>query len=140
MNKTKVNSRKVILVRAYIVFALLAIFAVSIFVTAVKLQLGTDDKFREELSAKNTRVMEIEAMRGNIYADDGSLLATSVPKYDVIFDLRADGLTTKVFMGKIDSFSMMMSRMFPERSASNWKEHFIKHREKRTRYLKIGKD
>ena len=140
MNKTKVNSRKVILVRAYIVFALLAIFAVSIIVTAVKLQLGTDDKFREELSAKNTRVMEIEAMRGNIYADDGSLLATSVPKYDVIFDLRADGLTTKVFMGKIDSFSMMMSRMFPERSASNWKEHFIKHREKRTRYLKIGKD
>lgn len=140
MNKTKVNSRKVILVRAYIVFALLAIFAVSIFVTAVKLQLGTDDKFREELSAKNTRVVEIEAMRGNIYADDGSLLATSVPKYDVIFDLRADGLTTKVFIGKIDSFSMMMSRMFPERSASDWKEHFIKHREKRTRYLKIGKD
>ena len=134
------NSRKVILVRAYFVFALLAIFAVSIFVTAVKLQLGTDDKFREELSAKNTRVMEIEAMRGNIYADDGSLLATSVPKYDMIFDLRADGLTTKVFLGKIDSFSMMMSRMFPERSASDWKEHFIKHREKRTRYLKIGKD
>ncbi len=140
MNKTKVNSRKVILVRAYIVFALLAVFAVSIFVTAIKLQLGTDDKFREELSAKNTRVVEIEAMRGNIYADDGSLLATSVPKYDVIFDLRADGLTTKVFIGKIDSFSMMMSRMFPERSASDWKEHFLKHREKRTRYLKIAKD
>ena len=35
---------------------------------------------------------------------------------------------------------MMMSRMFPERSTSDWKEHFIKHREKRTRYLKIGKD
>lgn len=140
MSKTKVNSRKVILVRAYLVFALLAVFAIAIFVTAVKLQLGTDDKFREEMSAKNTRIKEIEALRGNIYADDGSLLATSVPKYDVVFDLRADGLTSKVFIAKIDSFSMMMSRMFPERSASDWKEHFIKHREKRTRYLKIGKD
>ncbi len=140
MSKTKVNSRKVILVRAYIVFALLAVFAVSIFITAIKLQLGTDDKFREELSAKNTRVVEIEALRGNIYADGGSLLATSVPKYDVIFDLRADGLTSQVFIAKIDSFSMMMSRMFPERNPSQWKEHFIKHREKRTRYLKIGKD
>lgn len=140
MSKTKVNSRKVILVRAYLVFGLLAVFAIAIFVTAVKLQLGTDDKFREEMSAKNTRIKEIEALRGNIYADDGSLLATSVPKYDVIFDLRADGLTSKVFIAKIDSFSMMMSRMFPERSASDWKEHFIKHREKRTRYLKIGKD
>lgn len=140
MSKTKVNSRKVILVRAYLVFGLLAVFAIAIFITAVKLQLGTDDKFREEMSAKNTRIKEIEALRGNIYADDGSLLATSVPKYDVIFDLRADGLTSKVFIAKIDSFSMMMSRMFPERSASDWKEHFIKHREKRTRYLKIGKD
>ncbi|MEK0439401.1 MAG: hypothetical protein RLZZ504_317, partial [Bacteroidota bacterium] len=140
MSKNKVNSRKVILVRAYIVFALLAVFAISIFITAVKLQLGTDDKFREELSAKNTRVVEIEALRGNIYADDGSLLATSVPKYDVIFDLRADGLTTKVFLGKIDSFSLLMSAMFPERTPSGWKEHFLKHREKRTRYLKIAKD
>jgi cell division protein FtsI (penicillin-binding protein 3) len=140
MSKTKVNSRKVILVRAYLVFALLAVFAIAIFVTAVKLQLGTDDKFREEMSAKNTRIKEIEALRGNIYADDGSLLATSVPKYDVVFDLRADGLTSAVFIAKIDSFSMMMSRMFPERSTSDWKEHFIKHREKRTRYLKIGKD
>jgi cell division protein FtsI (penicillin-binding protein 3) len=140
MSKTKVNSRKVILVRAYLVFGLLAVFAIAIFVTAVKLQLGTDDKFREEMSAKNTRIKEIEALRGNIYADDGSLLATSVPKYDVVFDLRADGLTSAVFIAKIDSFSMMMSRMFPERSTSDWKEHFIKHREKRTRYLKIGKD
>jgi cell division protein FtsI (penicillin-binding protein 3) len=140
MSKTKVNSRKVILVRAYLVFGLLAVFAIAIFVTAVKLQLGTDDKFREEMSAKNTRIKEIEALRGNIYADDGSLLATSVPKYDVVFDLRADGLTSAVFIAKIDSFSMMMSRMFPVRSTSDWKEHFIKHREKRTRYLKIGKD
>jgi cell division protein FtsI/penicillin-binding protein 2 len=73
MSKTKVNSRKVILVRAYLVFGLLAVFAIAIFVTAVKLQLGTDDKFREEMSAKNTRIKEIEALRGNIYADDGSL-------------------------------------------------------------------
>ena len=140
MSKTKVNSRKIILVRAYLVFGLLAIFAIAILATAVKLQLGTDDKFREEMSVKNTRVKEIEALRGNIYADDGSLLATSVPKYDVVFDLRADGLTSQVFIGKVDSFSMMMSRMFPDRSASAWKEHFIKHREKRTRYLKIGKE
>lgn len=140
MSKIKVNSRKVILVRAYVVFALLAVFAVAIIVTAAQLQMGTDHKFKEELNAKNTRVKEIEALRGNIYADDGSLLATSVPKYDFIFDPKADGLTTKIFLTKIDSFSMMMSRMFPERNASEWKEHFIKHRERKTRYIKIGKD
>jgi cell division protein FtsI (penicillin-binding protein 3) len=140
MNKTKVNSRKIILVRAYVVLSLLIVFVVAIFATAIKLQMGTDKVFAEQMSEKNTRVMEVEALRGNIYADDGSLLATSVPKYDVIFDLRADGLTTKIFLAKIDSFSQLCANMFPERNASAWKEHLIKHRERKTRYLKIAKD
>ena len=140
MNKTKVNSRKIILVRAYVVLSLLIVFVVAIFVAAIKLQMGTDKAFAEQMSEKNTRIKEVEALRGNIYADDGSLLATSVPKYDVIFDLRADGLTTKIFLAKIDSFSQLSAKMFPERSASEWKEYLIKHRERRTRYLKIAKD
>jgi cell division protein FtsI (penicillin-binding protein 3) len=140
MNKTKVNSRKIILVRAYVVLSLLIVFVVAIFATAIKLQMGTDKVFAEQMSEKNTRVMEVEALRGNIYADDGSLLATSVPKYDVIFDLRADGLTTKIFLAKIDSFSQLCANMFPERNASAWKEYLIKHRERKTRYLKIAKD
>lgn len=140
MNKTKVNSRKIILVRAYVVLSLLIVFVVAIFAAAIKLQMGTDKVFAEQMSEKNTRVKEVEALRGNIYADDGSLLATSVPKYDVIFDLRADGLTTKIFLSKIDSFSQLSANMFPERNASQWKEYLIKHRERRTRYLKIAKD
>ena len=140
MNKTKVNSRKIILVRAYLVLSLLIVFVVAIFAAAIKLQTGTDKVFAEQMSEKNTRIKEVEALRGNIYADDGSLLATSVPKYDVIFDLRADGLTTKIFLAKIDSFSQLCANMFPERNASSWKEYLIKHRERRTRYLKIAKD
>ncbi len=140
MNKTKVNSRKIILVRAYLVLSLLIVFVVAIFAAAIKLQMGTDKVFAEQMSEKNTRIKEVEALRGNIYADDGSLLATSVPKYDVIFDLRADGLTTKIFLAKIDSFSQLCANMFPERNASAWKEYLIKHRERRTRYLKIAKN
>jgi len=140
MNKTKVNSRKIILMRAYVALSLLIVFVVAIFAAAIKLQMGTDKVFAEQMSEKNTRIKEVEALRGNIYADDGSLLATSVPKYDVIFDLRADGLTTKIFLAKIDSFSQLCANMFPERNASAWKEYLIKHRERRTRYLKIAKD
>ena len=140
MNKNKVNSRKVILVRAYVVLSLLLVFVVAIFTAAIKLQMGTDKVFAEQMSEKNTRFQEVEALRGNIYADDGSLLATSVPKYDVIFDLRADGLTTKIFLSKIDSFSQLCAGMFPEKTADQWKEYLIKHRDKKTRYLKIAKD
>ena len=140
MNKNKVNSRKVILVRAYVVLSLLLVFVVAIFTAAIKLQMGTDKVFAEQMSEKNTRIQEVEALRGNIYADDGSLLATSVPKYDVIFDLRADGLTTKIFLSKIDSFSQLCAGMFPEKTADQWKEYLIKHRDKKTRYLKIAKD
>ena len=41
----------------------------------------------ETLAKKNTvKNSVIPSSRGNIYADEGSLLATSVPKYDVRFD------------------------------------------------------
>lgn len=52
MNKTKVNSRKIILVRAYVVFSLLIVFVVAIFTAAIKLQMGTDKAFAEQLSEK----------------------------------------------------------------------------------------
>jgi cell division protein FtsI (penicillin-binding protein 3) len=55
----------------------------------------------------------IEAARGNIFSVDGSLLATSVPEYELRMDMLAGGIADdKVFDEKIDSLSMVMSKFF----------------------------
>ena len=49
------------------------------------------------LKKKNTRISDIKAMRGNIYADGERLLATTTSKYTLIIDAVADGLTDELF-------------------------------------------
>ena len=70
--KNKINTRKAILLRAYVVFALVSGFSVFIVYSMFKLQNGFDKEFSVEQQKKNTRVIKVEGIRGNIYAEDGS--------------------------------------------------------------------
>jgi cell division protein FtsI (penicillin-binding protein 3) len=44
------------------------------------------EKYRALAQSRTIKEVVVKANRGSIYADDGSLLATSVPKYDIRFD------------------------------------------------------
>ena len=136
----KVNTRRAILLRAYLVFGIVLVFGISVLVTAAKLQLGSDKEFSKALQQKNTRVIDVKAIRGNIYAADGSLLATSVPRYDLVFDAYADGLTPEYFKSRLDSLSKLMAGTFPEKDAAVWKAYFANLRNKKIRYAMVMKD
>jgi cell division protein FtsI (penicillin-binding protein 3) len=137
---TKVNRRKSILVRAYIVFGLALLFAVSVLVAAARLQMDRDDEFSRILREKNTRIVNVQAIRGNIYAADGSLLATSVPRYDMVFDAYTDGLTPELFRKNIDSLSLLFANYFPEKDVAGWKTHLSALRKNKVRYAILKKD
>lgn len=136
----KINKRRAILIRAYIVFGVTLCFGVAVLVAAARLQLGSDKEFSEALKQKNTRVVDVKAIRGNIYAADGSLLATSVPKYDLVFDAMADGLTGDLFKTRIDSLSNLMAAFFTDKDAASWKSFFTSLRSKKSRYAVVVKD
>lgn len=138
--KNKVNTRRAILLRAYLVFGLAVLFGVIVLVSIARLQLGSDEEFSKILKQKNTRVTTVKAIRGNIYAHDGSLLATSVPKYNMIFDANSDGLTDDKFKASIDSFSMLMAVEFPEKNAAEWKNHLSSLRRRKIRYTVLAKE
>ena len=136
----KINTRKAILLRAYLVFGIVVVFGISVLFTAAKLQLGADEEFSKEMQQKNTRTIDVKAIRGNIYAADGSLLATSVPRYNMIFDAMADGLTTDTFRKYIDSLSLLMATEFKDRTTAEWKGYFSGLRSRKSRYAMVVKD
>jgi len=138
--KNKVNTRRAILLRAYLVFGLALIFGLAVLLAAARLQMGSDKKFSAALREKNRRVQDIPAIRGNIYASDGSLLATSVPRYNMILDANADGLTNELFKNKIDSLSIKMASQFKEKTAAGWKIYFTELRRRKSRYAMLAKD
>lgn len=65
--------------------------------------------------------------RGNIYSVDGKLMATSVPRYYMYLDFRADGFAMDTLMkGKrdnIDSLCYYLSRKLKNRNAKAYKEY-----------------
>lgn len=124
----KVNTRKQILTRSRVVFACIAAFALFLIVSIVRLQNGFEEEFSLEQQKKNTRIKTAYGMRGNIYAYNGSLLATSVPTYDLIWDANVAGLTKSDYELKIDSLSLMFSKHFAPYSFVAWKNKLSKLR------------
>lgn len=136
----KVNTRKQILNRSRAVFAGLATFALFIIVSIIRLQNGFEEEFSLEQQKKNTRVKMAYGMRGNIYAYDGSLLATSVPTYDLIWDPNVASLTKTEFELKIDSLALLFSRNFKPNDFSTWKSKLSRLRSSGSRYSKLEAD
>lgn len=133
----KVNTRKQILTRSRIVFAAIAAFALFLIISIIRLQNGYEEEFSLEQQKKNTRIKTAYGMRGNIYAYDGSLLATSVPTYDLIWDANVAGLTKSEYELKIDSLALMFSKNFEPYSFVAWKNKLSKLRKSGSRYAKL---
>jgi cell division protein FtsI (penicillin-binding protein 3) len=63
------------------IFALLVVFKLT------KIQFVQGESYRALAEERSIKDVVIPANRGNVYSVDGSLLATSVPKYDIRIDL-----------------------------------------------------
>src|SRR5690606_22543614 len=107
------NIRTDILLRVYLSFGLIVIIAVAVLVKLVHLQYVEGDRWRDMADSLSTRYVDVEAVRGNIYSNDGSLLATSIPEYDLRMDLMAPGIEDdEVFYSKVDSLASRLSDFF----------------------------
>lgn len=128
---------KNILNRLYFVAGCMFIFAILIAVKLINIQFVDGDKYRELALKNTTRNFEIPASRGNVYADDGSLLATSVPKYDIRFD--AVTVSLENFKEFVPQLSKELSEMFGK-STSYYQNVLRKARASKNRYLFIAKN
>ena len=100
--------KKEILFRVYFVLGLLVLPMAGLLVyKTFFLAVIEGDKWREK-AEKYLEFRPIEAERGNIYAVDGSLLATSIPYYDVFFDPLAP--SDEDFNNNKDSLAIYLSK------------------------------
>ncbi len=80
---------------------------------------------------------KIKATRGNIYSDNGSLLATSLPFYKVALDPTL--VKKEIFIRDIDSLCYLLSRYYKDRSATDYKRLFRDARETGKRYVVVNR-
>ena len=107
--------KKDILWRVYLSFIGLMLVGLAILGRAVYIQSAEGEKWLAMAKAQEQKFFDIQAERGSIYSDDGSMLSISVPYFDIYIDFEADGLTKekgKLFREKLDSLSNCLSGFF----------------------------
>lgn len=128
------KANKEVLNRSYIMYLGVVLLAIAIVGRVLVIQLIEGDKWREMADNYTTVYRDIDAVRGNIYSDDGSMMATSVPIYEVRMDMMADGLTDEIFQADIDSLCLRLSQLFREKSADEWQQELTTARQNEERY------
>lgn len=132
------NIRANILLRVYLAFGLIVLFAVAVLLRLGDVQFIQGAKWRAMADSLSTKEFDIEAARGNIYSNDGSLLATSVPEYELRMDMLAGGIQDKeIFYSKVDSLAMKLSGFFKDKSAKDYSRFLRKARQDSARYVLI---
>ncbi|GAA4801018.1 penicillin-binding protein [Olivibacter ginsenosidimutans] len=135
------NIRTDILLRVYLSFGLIVLFALAVLYKMFDLQVVEGAHWQAMADSLSTRYQTVEATRGNIFSVDGSLLATSVPEYDIRMDMIAPGiLEDDVFYSKVDSLAAKLASFFQDKSAEQYRRLLRKARKDKNRYFLVKRN
>ncbi len=115
----------------------MTLFFIVIGVKVFDLQYLSGDKYRKKAKESNIKNDTIFANRGNVYASDGNLLATSMSKFTIRMDVVS--VDKDVFEENIEGLSKELSNMFG-RSVNHYKNKLREAKETRNRYLLIARN
>ena len=118
-------------------YAIVFVCAFGVVFKLCKIQLVDGKKWTAMADSLSTRYMNIVANRGNIYADDGSLLATSLPEYELRLDAGVMADDPDLFHEKVDSLSACLAGVFHDRKASDYKRLLQKVCARKDRYVML---
>ncbi|MCL8006966.1 transpeptidase family protein [Gelidibacter japonicus] len=113
------------------------VFALAVVFKLFTIQMVDGDKYRDLAERRTVKNVTIPANRGNVYASDGSLLATSIPKYDIRFDALTP--TTKTFENFLKPLSDSLSK-YSGKSSAYYEKELRKARANKNRYFLLARN
>ncbi|HLF46648.1 MAG TPA: penicillin-binding protein [Chitinophagaceae bacterium] len=131
-----------ILWRVYLSFLGIVMLSLVVLGKVFYIQHFQGDYWSSMSDSLHQRIEEIDAGRGTIYSEDGQMLSTSLPTFDIYIDFMADGLREKNgkrFKDNIDSFSIALANYFADRSAASYKADLQLAYKNKIRYYPLKK-
>ena len=132
--------KKDILMRVYLVYLGILLFGLAIIGKAIYIYTMDGKELLEKAKKQEMRLFDVEAIRGNICAEDGTLLATSVPIFDVRMDVSSENITDDFFKNNVDSLSICLASLFNDRKPAGYRDLLWEARRNGERYLMIHRD
>ncbi len=131
-----------ILWRVYLAFLGLVLFGVLILGKAFYTQHFEGSYWKSMGDSMHTKILDLDAERGTIYSEDGSMLSTSLPQFDMYVDFAAEGLRQKKgesFFNNIDSLSISLAGLFKDKTAATYKKELQLAYKNKDRYYPLRK-
>ena len=129
MKHSKNIKRRAVAIYLFMILLALVIIIQPLYTQLFESHLWNTDKYNV------TRTVNVSASRGNIYADDLSLLATSIPEYEIRWD--AKQVDEELFLSEVEELSSLLSTLFEDKSASEYSTYLRKIWKKQSRYALI---
>ncbi|HIP37196.1 MAG TPA: PASTA domain-containing protein [Crocinitomix sp.] len=129
-----------IALKAYFLYFFVLVLMLVVMFRVVAIQYGDVLPSNQNNDSTSTSVLaekldSIPALRGRILSEDGSVLVTSIPLYDLHIDLKV--IKEEVFLEGIDSLAWNLSQVFPEKTKAEWEIALRKARTQKNQYFKL---
>ncbi|MBK8088565.1 MAG: transpeptidase family protein [Chitinophagaceae bacterium] len=131
-----------ILWRVNLGFLGLALFGMFILGKAFYTQRFEGSYWKNMSDSMHTKILDLDAERGTIYSEDGSMLSTSLPQFDIFIDFGAEGLRQKKgerFFDNIDSLAISLAGLFKDKKAETYKKELKLAYKNKERYYPLHK-
>ena len=134
--------KKDILWRVYLCFLGMILLGAVVLGRAFYIQRIEGKYWKEMGQDLHLKYLPINAERGTIYSEDGNMLSTSVPIFDIYVDFGAEGLREKGgerFKKNIDSLSICLADLFNDKTAAEYKKQLKQAYKDEDRYFILKK-
>lgn len=130
------NKRKRTLRWGYL-FAVVALCVFVMFIARIIILQNTNvQEIKDDYINKNYREATLKAARGNLFASDGSILATTVMRYDIYLDFKT--MKDTIYHNNIGALSDSLSKMFGK-PKTEFRQKFDEQKKKKNQYYTLVK-
>ena len=133
----KSSVKKSIVTRVRLAFLGVALFSGAIAWKISRIQYQEGAKWRALEQERRISYQPVPATRGNIYSDNESIMATSLPFYRVAWDPGV--VDDDVFRRNVDSLAWHLAHFFQDRSVQEYKRKLLAaHGDREVRYIRLN--
>ena len=120
--------------RYFFVVLLMSLMGIAVVVKAGFIKFAEQGYWKDVADRFVREGVPVKPNRGNILSADGKLMASSLPEYRIYMDFKAGGYQKDtMLMNHLTEICEGLHKIFPDRSAAQFKAHLLKGRKKGSR-------
>lgn len=143
LKKTKLEIKKDILWRVYLCFIGMTLLGFMVLGRVVHIQVFQGKEWRNMGDSLHQSVEILDAERGTIYSEEGEMLSSSIPYFDIHIDFRTEALREnngKLFYKNIDSLAYYLSGLFTGKTKKEYVQELTRAYKTIASWYELRKD